>query len=452
MALLLAGSGVQNPTQSVPATIRLKVGDSFQVIVEGFSDYTRSYTILSDGTVLGYGFNRFKAAGKTVDEIKPYVQKELAKIIRDPQVTVLVNSIRPDYVFVNSVTGQVLGPVVLAPNMSLRQIASMVVVPERKEDYEVQLFRAGKATIKVPLIKIFDGSSPEGTTLLQADDVVSILDRPVIRVWAAGAVRKQSEYRVFEGTTAQQLLVTTGGVADGLEQTSLYKVKVRRGPNVFDIDVSPTATGFPLESGDTLFVDTPKILRVNLGGEVTTSGERRVREGASLMSVLEGSGGITGGGSYENILVFRKGQTLIVDAGKIFTEGKLVDFTVEDEDTIWVQQNLKRVTLLGEINQPGAIQLKPGFVLRLSDAVAARGGATQRGSLRHVYVGRKQADGKIKVTEYHLDVYLKDGDLSQNPVLEAGDMILMGTPKGFTVEGATQALSSLLIVETIIRR
>ncbi|MBS1709856.1 MAG: SLBB domain-containing protein [Armatimonadetes bacterium] len=450
-AVLLAGVA-QNPGQSLPPGIKLKFGDRFSVIVRGFPEYSRGYVVLDDGTVVGYGFNRFKAEGMTLGEVKAYIKKELVKTIKDPDVTILVDSIRSEFVFVNSVTGQVIGPVNHQPDLSLRMVVSRVSIPERKEDYEVRVFREGKEILRSPLIKVLDGSTKLGDMLLSPNDSISVLDRPAIRVWATGAVKRPSEYRVIEGSTAQQLLLQSGGVSDGLELTSLYKVKLRRGPQVLDVDVSPTAQGFPLEAGDMLFVEVPKVLHITLGGEVNGIGERRIREGLSLLAVLEGAGGITGGGSYENVLVFRKGQTYVVDAGKIFTEGKLVDFVVEDDDVIWVQQNLKRVTVLGEIAQPGQILMKPGIEVRLADAVAARGGVGLRGSMRHTYIGRKQADGKIKVTEYHLDAYLKDGDTSQNPLLEPGDMILIGTPKGFTIEGATQALSSLLIVETIIRR
>lgn len=448
----MAGGGVQNRPQTVPPGIKLKIGDSFQVIVDGFSEYTRSYSILPDGTVLGYGFDRFVADGLTVDQIKAHVTKGLVKIIKDPHITVLIDSIRPLFVYVTSVTGQVIGPLTYVPDMTLRQVAALVVVPDRKEDYEVRVFREGKLIVKVPFIDVINGSSADGALEMKPQDVVSVLDRPVIRVWATGAVKQPAMYRVVEGTTAQQLLVQSGGVKENLENTNFYTVKLRRGPQMMDVDVSSTAKGLPLEPGDTLFVDTPKTLQITIGGEIVTAGERRVREGTNLMQVIESSGGISGGGSYENVLVFRKGETYIIDTGKILSEGKLVDFTVQDGDIIWVQLNLKRVTLLGEVQAPGALPLRPGFVMRLSDAIAAKGGIGPNGSQRHVFLGRKQPDGTMKVTEFHLDLFLKNGDLTQNPVLEPGDVIMVGQPKGLTIQGATQALQSFLILETIIRR
>ncbi len=449
-ALLVAFYG--SPAQSGQATVRLKIGDKISVVVFGYPDYSRQYQVLNDGTITGIGFDHLLAKGKTLDQFKEDLRKAFLKTIRDPQISIVLDEPRNQLVYITSSTGQSIGPLTYTPDLTLAKVITLVTVPDRKEDFVVHVYREGKPILRIPFNDLVGGSDPAADIPLKPDDFITVLDRPNIKVWVAGAVTKPGEYRVVETTTAQQLLIQAGDVLDGLKFTDEYKVYVQRGPNKFAVDPSPTGKGTPLEFGDTLYVQGPEYVDYSIGGEVKTPADRRSKAGTTLLQAIETSGGISLLGTYSDVLVFRKGGVHIVDAGKIYQEGKMVDFVVENGDMIWVQQSQRKVTVLGFVKNPGLQLMRDGVNLSLADAVSQAGGTDEKGTYHRVYLGRKQPDGTVKVTEYQLDAYLKDGDMKQNPPLQAGDVIMVGQPKGITVSGVSQVISDLLFIQSVVRR
>jgi hypothetical protein len=51
-----------------------------------------------------------------------------------------------------------------------------------------------------------------------------------------------------------------------------------------------------------------------------------------------------------------------------------------------------------------------------------------------------------------LDRYLKSGDLTQNPVIEPGDVILVGEAQKNTLESISQVLSLAFYFDALVRR
>ncbi|MFN3963687.1 MAG: hypothetical protein ACK4NQ_11990 [Fimbriimonadaceae bacterium] len=88
--------------------------------------------------------------------------------------------------------------------------------------------------------------------------------------------------------------------------------------------------------------------------------------------------------------------------------------------------------------------LKPDY-----DAVAAAGGVAPNGSTMRVYLARRTESGRVEVVEYRLDAFLKDGNMEQNPIVQEGDVVVVGEPKGLTAGAAIQVISAASILRTI---
>ena len=156
-------------------------------------------------------------------------------------------------------------------------------------------------------------------------------------------------------------------------------------------------------------------------------------------------------GTLANVLVLRKGEMYQVDITPPADGKPLPAFNLDAGDLVYVQRNVRAFVVVGEVAKPGRIFMKDGKSYRLSDALAEAGGLSTRGTLRRVFVSHPDATGKITVTGYNLDEYLKDGKLLSNPVIEPGCCILFGQPKGFTLASATQVLSGALLFESLSR-
>jgi hypothetical protein len=51
--------------------------------------------------------------------------------------------------------------------------------------------------------------------------------------------------------------------------------------------------------------------------------------------------------------------------------------------------------------------------------------------------------------EYRLEAFLKDGNMEQNPIVQEGDVVVVGEPKGLTAGAAIQVISAASILRTI---
>jgi hypothetical protein len=96
--------------------------------------------------------------------------------------------------------------------------------------------------------------------------------------------------------------------------------------------------------------------------------------------------------------------------------------------------------------------MKDSKSYHLSDALAEAGGLSGKGSFRRVFVAHPGPDGKMLVTQYNLDEFLKDGKGEANPEIVAGDCILFGQPKGITIGSVSQFMSGALLFESLVNK
>lgn len=433
----------------VPAPATIHVGDKLSVVVAEDEKLNGEYTVLDDGAITGVGFGRVVVAGKTVEQARLLIRDALKKVLKSPTVSLVVKEQKKRFVFVTSLTGAAPGPLEFQDGLDVRRVMTGIVVPEQADQYEVRLFRKGQLAGKDFLDRILTGVGEFGSTGLKPDDVVTLAEVAKYRVFVSGKVKAPGEFRVREGTDALQAVALAGGTDEAAVGEVSTSVQVRRGATLFE--VAPNER-FPLEAGDTVIVAVPEQIKVSVGGDVQTPGLWTVRKGTELLAAIQRSGGLDPDGSLRDVLVIRKGEAYLVDLSPA-QDGKLVNpFPVEDGDTVYVQRNEDRLTILGFVKEPKTVTMKEGREYRLAEAVSEGGGPDARGSYHRVYLGRKDQNGKIQVEEYRLDAFLKDGDITQNPVLQAGDVVMVGEPKGFKLADVTTVLSNALLINTLFKK
>lgn len=436
--------------QSTPA--KIQVGDRLRVVVVEDDRYNGEYTVLTDGSITGVGFGRIVVAGKSAVEAQEMVRKGLLKILKSPTVSLVLAEQKKRFVFVTSPSGSAPGPIDFEPGMDVRRIITGVPMPEANDLYSVRLFRNGQLIGTDRLDRVLQGVGELGGTGLQANDVVTIAEVSQLRIYVSGQVTKPGEFRVQEGTDAIQAIALAGGANEEAKLEIAYTVKVRRGASVFEVSDSPSAERFVLQAGDTVVVEVPAQIRVSVGGDVETPGEFTMRERSELFAAIQRGGGLTPEGSMADILVVRSGQSYLVDLSG-FREGQEAKgFALQDGDQVFVRRNERRILVLGYVKEPKPIRMEENREYSLADVVAEAGGPDARGTYHRVYLGRRDESGKIQVKEYRLGAFIKDGDLTQNPVLMAGDVVMVGESKGISLAQAGSLLSNALILDSLFRR
>ena len=154
--------------------------------------------------------------------------------------------------------------------------------------------------------------------------------------------------------------------------------------------------------------------QVNVLGQVAKPGRIPLDlAGMHMTEVLADAGGVINGAGSDTVVLsgMRDGRPYRheVDLPKIFAPGGSADdVVVMPGDTSWVDR-APQIYLYGEIQKAGPIRLERNMTVM--QAVAAGGGATQRGTLKGIRVTRKMPDGKVETLEPSMQDFLQDGDV-----------------------------------------
>ncbi len=430
--------------QSGTAPLRLKVGDTVSIAAP--AGYAGEFTILSDGAIYGKGFGRIVLAGKTWEESEQAVKAALKKFVRTDDVHLAIASQRPDFVYLVGVAGG-KGPSMWKPDLTLRQLLSNSSFGDNVDQVEVSLFRNGQSVFKANLDLILKGQSAEDPKL-SPDDVVSVAPVEQVRVWVSGAVRNPGEVRIPKGSDLYRALTAAGGLTQKEAIDDEAMIIVRRGPNTKEYSAREIGSlaRVPIEAGDDVSVMLPEAVRVSVMGEVSSPGEYVLNGGPELSKAVAKAGGPTTKGTLSNVLVVRNGEMSQIDVSK-----QPSTFNLKSGDLVVVQPNERAIYVLGEVNKRGKFLMEDNKEYRVTDALALADGLSGQGTYRRVYLARPDKNGKVQVTQFNLDEYLKDGKLESNPVLKPGDSLLFGRPNGLSFSAVGQIISSFILIDSVAR-
>jgi protein involved in polysaccharide export with SLBB domain len=442
-SLVLAAVAIGMPSQDRPP-LRLKPGDTVTVT----TPYGGDLTVQPDGAVYGRGY-RVVLEGRTLLEAQGLLRNAMREFVPPHDVFVTVRDLKSDVVYVVGLGGG-RGPVPLAPDMTLRQLLASSDLGPDADRVEVQLFRNGQKSVGGRASEVLLGRLDQR---LAPNDVVALSPAPFVRVWVLGQVLQPGETKLPLGTDVYRAIASAGGFrSNGAEwdttQADDVRVTVRRGPQVFDFPLRPTGgPEFVLEPGDTVSVMAMEATRVTVLGEVASPGEFVLRGSQGALAAIAAAGGPNEEGTLAAVSVLRKGELYRIDA----TDPGRREFELRSGDLVYVGRNERAFTVLGQVQKPGKYLFKDGERLRVTDALAAAGGLASKGTFRRVCLARAGADGKVTVTEFHLDDFLKFGKQEANPEVLPGDTLLFGQPKGVTLSGAMQVISGGILLDSLIR-
>lgn len=429
------------------SALKLKPGDRLQVSVFGASNYDSEAVVLTDGSISGKGYGRLVVEGKTLAEARELLRKRFAEFMKDPGVSLVLISERPEYLYFSGVKSPPGGSIVWDPDATLRKVLATLDLKEDPDLFSVTVFRGSD--------KVFEGnleaalqSPSDGALRLKGGDVIAVLPVQFVRVWVTGSVQQPGQIRLPEGADLYQAIGSAGGVSTGSATLDDVEVVFRRGESVRRLPAreSIDSPKIVLESGDSIAVQPKGVVRVTVGGEVAKPGEVSLRSEATAAAALAAAGGVGPEGRTTRAVLVRNGQAQVLE-----TDPKQPSQILLDGDFLFVERNERQVIAVGEVKAPGVLPLREDKVYRLSDILAMAGGLGPEGALRRVYLGRYQPDGKLGVTVFALDKFFKDGDLASNPEVLPGDVVLVGERKGITLGNAQQILSSAILLFNIVR-
>jgi len=260
------------------------------------------------------------------------------------------------------------------------------------------------------------------------------LKPPPIRVLVAGEAMRPGVHELTPPATIMDALFAAEGPST---QGTMRALEVSRaGSLVGRVDLygvlleGDQTQNLPLHDRDTVFI--PKIGRVvGIAGNVRRPGIYEMRDGLTLLELIELGGGISPFGYLQHIQVLRTQehrQRMVVDVNLVdFFQKKhpTQQLGLQDGDLVHIfpisGQVENFVTLRGNVRRPGRYELKPGLQVR--DLVAlAEGLLPQTYMERAEIVRRMPPDNHPEVRAIDLRRALRD-DPHHNSSLESQDEV-----------------------------
>jgi polysaccharide export outer membrane protein len=179
--------------------------------------------------------------------------------------------------------------------------------------------------------------------------------------------------------------------------------------------------------------------RVHLMGEVRTTartdsgpGDWALEGPTRLVSFLAEHGGPTPEADLMRVQIVRKdGTTADVNLFKaVFQHSEVDNPPLADGDFVFIpslQMGLRKVYVLGEVNQPGVVTIYDRMTL--IEAVARAGGLSIRSNPKQVVLIKRRADGTPDLRAANLKELFKTGNLREDFEVDPGDIVYVS--KGF---------------------
>jgi len=234
-------------------------GDTLMISVWGEKDLTLPVIVRPDGKVTIPAVGEVMAANSTVKELQAALTGKIARIVKNPIVTVMVTGITNNKVYIFG-GGVKLGVFTLTQRTTLLQLLSQIEDVRKADLTKAYLLRRGEK-IKEDFSKLYLQGDTTEDIAIESNDIIYISANVDKNVYVMGAVNtpKFVEYR--DGLTVMEAILEAGGFTKYASQndTVIYRkegarkitISVKMKKLINDGDITQNAR---LQPGDYIVV------------------------------------------------------------------------------------------------------------------------------------------------------------------------------------------------------
>jgi polysaccharide export outer membrane protein len=366
LAALLAATLVAQPTDYT-----LDTGDVIAVVVLRHGQFSGEYTVPPDGNVVFPGVGNLQVRGLTLQQLADTLRERLSARLRNPEVFVSLKQARPQLVFVE---GQLNRPGAYPIQPSWRVADAIAaaeglkILPERT----VATLIRGEQTMPIDLPAILHRGDQRTNYLLQPGDLLSVQQKPAIRVAILGEVKRPGNYDLDADMRVMQAIAQAEGVT---EFAALKRAFIDRQGIIIPFDLyrasvqgdTSESNNPPLQDGDVIVVPQ-NLQRYAIVGQVARPGYYPIPEGKPflLSDAIAQAGGMTPRAITSTVTILRlEGDALNrlrVPYQQFLKRGKLeANPPIREGDVVYLAEATKfdlstifgAVSLLNLFNQLG---------------------------------------------------------------------------------------------------
>jgi len=366
LAALLAATLVAQPTDYT-----LDTGDVIAVVVLRHGQFSGEYTVPPDGHVVFPGVGSLQVRGLTLQRLADTLRERLSQRLRNPEVFVSLKQARPQLVFVE---GQLNRPGAhpIQPGWrvadAIAAAEGLKILPERT----VATLIRGEQTMPIDLPAILHRGDQRTNYLLQPGDLLSVQQKPAIRVAILGEVKRPGNYDLDADMRVMQAIAQAEGVT---EFAALKRAFIDRRGIIIPFDLYQSSVqgdtresnNPPLQDGDVIVVPQ-NLQRYAIVGQVARPGYYPIPEGKPflLSDAIAQAGGMTPRAITSTVTILRlEGDALNrlrVPYQQFLKRGKLeANPPIQEGDVVYLAEATKfdlstifgAVSLLNLFNQLG---------------------------------------------------------------------------------------------------
>jgi len=245
------------------------VGDAIIAAYGSNTDTTQGFVVDQDGLVQFPYVGKLQLGGFTEAQARQNLTEKLARYIKNPQITLRVQSFRSQRVYID---GEIKTPGILAINdlpMTLPEAISRAGgFLSSSDQSQVEINRAGN-TYRINLPLLLQRGIDPSSILLANGDIVRVLSREESKIFVLGEVTAPSALLMHNGRlTLNEALGSAGGLSQlSADGGHVYVVRnaADMTPIVYRLDAhSPVAfalaENFELRAKDVVYVDPSKLV------------------------------------------------------------------------------------------------------------------------------------------------------------------------------------------------
>ena len=366
LAALLAATLVAQPTDYT-----LDTGDVIAVVVLRHEQFSGEYTVPPDGNVVFPGVGNLQVRGQTLQGLADTLRERLSQRLRNPEVFVSLKQARPQLVFVEGQLNRP-GAYPIQPGWRVADAVAAAEGLKSLPERTVATLIRGEQTMPIDLPAILHRGDQRTNYLLQPGDLLSVQQKPAIRVAILGEVKRPGNYDLDADMRVMQAIAQAEGVT---EFAALKRAFIDRRGIIIPFDLYQSSVqgdiresnNPPLQDGDVIVVPQ-NLQRYAIVGQVARPGYYPIPEGKPflLSDALAQAGGMTPRAITSTVTILRMERDALtrlrVPYLQFLKRGKLeANPPIQEGDVVYLAEATKfdlstifgAVSLLNLFNQLG---------------------------------------------------------------------------------------------------
>jgi len=359
--------------------------DRISMTIMGTEPRTYVLSVLPEGDVLVPMIGPIRADGLTLTEFRRALAAKVETYFRNIELYCYLETPALFRVFV---TGEVESPGVVAVSGVERVVDALEKAGSVKDKGSLRniTLERGGSTLRVDLLRFLEQGDLKNNPFLRSGDRIHV---PPAQWHAAvsGRVHKPSGYEIVEGETIADLIALAGGYASEAIEDSVLLKRVAGGGEVTMTNVAKEQLGMPLADGDEISVyDGLKDRRyVRVSGATMRTGQFELAREEKLSNLIVRAGGFRPEADLTAAYLAREvGPVVKFDLREYMSPEPSKDLSLEDGDELTIPFIATKVTVGGEVNQPGEFPYSGD--LSIVQYIGLAGGPTKDGSVDRIKI------------------------------------------------------------------